>query len=678
MVKWLVKDQDEQTIQYLAQTLGTDPVIARLLYNRGLRSTEDINRFFDIDLSHLHDPMLLLDVENAVKRIEQALENDERITVYGDYDVDGITSVVVLYKYLVSRGGKVDYYIPDRAEEGYGLNNTALESIREKGTSLVITVDMGTTAVEEIRRAKDIGLDIIVTDHHECKEDIPECIAVINPKRPDSTYPYKDLAGVGVVFKLICALMGDSRAAFERFGDLVAIGTVADIMPLIDENRVLVSLGLSLVQRKPSIGIKALMEAAGGYRQGGISAGLIAYQIAPRLNAAGRIGDPKMSVALLLSDNYEDAAYLSNALCDENRQRQQMEQDILNDVEAKLLGPGRDDKIIIVASDNWHQGVIGIVASRIVERYHKPCILVCFEGDKAKGSARSVRGVSIFDLLCKVGDSLEKFGGHEMAAGLTLKRECYEEFVSRITEVANKEITEEMLIPVIETECELPQTKLDLDFVREIYKLEPFGTGNPTPNFLIRNVRITELYSVGAGKHVKLTLDTELGHVSAMCFGKKICECEFALGDTVDIVCSLGENTYNGRSSISLNVKCVRLEEGIVAEENRLAALGECFMQTGTVCGDMFTKREELICLYKYLIRQRNAQQHSFMPFALARSVSNTCPSFNYCKLLVCLKTLEEVGILKVEYGDIFNIDIIDSSSKVDLNRSETWKKVCR
>ena len=329
MIKWLIKKQDEAAVALIKKQFGFCEAVARVLYNRGLTDKASIESFFDIDIANLHDPLLLADMDKATARIRKAVANGEKITVYGDYDVDGITSVVVLYRYLTSVGAKVDYYIPDRTEEGYGLNTAALRSIYEAGTSLIVTVDTGTTAVEEIAEAEGYGLDVIVTDHHECKPTLPECIAVVNPKRPDSVYPYKELAGVGVVFKLVCALIGDSSKAFSFYGDLVAIGTIADIMPLVDENRVLVSLGLELLRKRPSCGIRALLEASGGYKHGQITASTIAFQVAPRINAAGRIGDPKQSVELLLCEDPENAAVLAEGLCEENRTRRKMEADII-------------------------------------------------------------------------------------------------------------------------------------------------------------------------------------------------------------------------------------------------------------------------------------------------------------------------------------------------------------
>lgn len=676
MVKWEIKEQDEQVVRQLCEQLQTDEVTARLLCNRGLTDQTQVQRFFDIDLAYLHDPLALNDMDKAVARILSAIQAREKITIYGDYDVDGITSVVVLLKYLRSCGADVAYYIPDRAGEGYGLNIPALQSILDSGTGLVITVDTGTTAIEEIAWAVANGLDVVVTDHHECKDELPDCVAVVNPKRNDGMYPFKELAGVGVVFKLVCALSGDTQQSFARYGDLVAVGTIADIMPLVDENRMIVSLGLQQMQQHASVPMRALLEASGGYRNGKIGAGSIAYQIAPRLNAAGRIGDPSVSVALMMSEDIQSARELSEELCQENRERQQMEFDILKDVRQMLSGKKSEDKIIVVASDQWHHGVIGIVASRIVEHYHKPCILICFDGQHAKGSARSIRGVSMFDLLCQVSDLLEKFGGHEMAAGLTLQRDRYEEFVERITQVANETITDEMLIPVVEAECELKKKDLSLQTVYRISKLEPFGAGNPTPYFCVRNLTITDIFSVGMGKHLKLCVQWDGTEFTAMYFGMRLQDFDYAVGDRVSIICCMSENVFNHQSSLSLSIKSIMPSDEIVQQNSFYQKMYKTYIQTGTVTDEMQLTRREMVYVYKYLIRQMHAQQTHFQPFALARSIRRAVKGFHYCKLMLALRVFEELGILSVQTDHGIEIVFRDTQSKVNLSLSPTWQDI--
>lgn len=677
MIKWLIKKQDEAAVAEIRKQFGFCDAVARVLYNRGLTDRKSIESFFDIDIANLHDPLLLADMEKATSRIKRAVENGEKITVYGDYDVDGITSVVLMYRCLTSLGANVDYYIPDRTEEGYGLNSSALRSIYDSGTSLIVTVDTGTTAVEEIAEAENYGLDVIVTDHHECKPTLPVCVAVVNPKRPDSVYPYKELAGVGVVFKLVCALIGDSTKAFSLYGDLVSIGTIADIMPLVDENRVLVSLGLDLLRKRPSCGIKALLEASGGYKHGQITASTIAFQVAPRINAAGRIGDPKRSVELLLCEDPEQAASLAEGLCDENRTRRQMEADIIADVEKMLENRNPSDRIIVVGSENWHHGVIGIVASKIVEKYHLPCILVCFDGDRAKGSARSIKDVSMFELLTQSSQHLEKFGGHEMAAGLTLARKDFDGFVRDITAIANEKITDDMMIPVVESECEIPFSEISLDTVHELQRLEPFGTGNPTPNFAFGNVVISDIIAVGAGMHLKLTFSYSGQDFSAMLFGTTLQDFDFAIGDTVDIVFSMSENFFNNRYSLNMSLKRMRLCEETEKKEADEENLYNRFISGDKEDGIVLT-RKEFTAVYRHLHRNYvNARQTRYMPHALARGFARKgLEGFGFCKLMLCLNILSELGIIEYAYNENVNITFRDTQNKKNLADSKTWRAV--
>lgn len=677
MIKWLIKKQDEAAVAEIRKQFGFCDAVARVLYNRGLTDRKSIESFFDIDIANLHDPLLLADMEKATSRIKRAVENGEKITVYGDYDVDGITSVVLMYRCLTSLGANVDYYIPDRTEEGYGLNSSALRSIYDSGTSLIVTVDTGTTAVEEIAEAENYGLDVIVTDHHECKPTLPVCVAVVNPKRPDSVYPYKELAGVGVVFKLVCALIGDSTKAFSLYGDLVSIGTIADIMPLVDENRVLVSLGLDLLRKRPSCGIKALLEASGGYKHGQITASTIAFQVAPRINAAGRIGDPKRSVELLLCEDPEQAASLAEGLCDENRTRRRMEADIIADVEKMLENRNPSDRIIVVGSENWHHGVIGIVASKIVEKYHLPCILVCFDGDRAKGSARSIKDVSMFELLTQSSRHLEKFGGHEMAAGLTLARKDFDGFVRDITAIANEKITDDMMIPVVESECEIPFSEISLDTVHELQRLEPFGTGNPTPNFAFGNVVISDIIAVGAGMHLKLTFSYSGQDFSAMLFGTTLQDFDFATGDTVDIVFSMSENFFNNRYSLNMSLKRMRLCEETEKKEADEENLYNRFISGDKEDGIVLT-RKEFTAVYRHLHRNYvNARQTRYMPHALARGFARKgLEDFGFCKLMLCLNILSELGIIEYAYNENVNITFRDTQNKKNLADSKTWRAV--
>ncbi|MBQ2881898.1 MAG: single-stranded-DNA-specific exonuclease RecJ, partial [Clostridia bacterium] len=579
--RWDIKYQDSSVTNRIAvylrerffnRRLGERKIqiLSKLLYNRKITTKQELDDFFNMSLSRISDPYLLPDMKKAVNRIKLAVANKEKITVYGDYDVDGITSVTILYKYLKSCGCPVDFYIPDRTEEGYGLNCNAIQKIKENGTDLLITVDTGTTASEELLYANKINLDVIVTDHHECKQIqkkgespcdmIPSAIAVINPKRMSSSYPFSELAGVGVVFLLISVLMGNIEKAFELYGIYTAIGTIADIMPLTGENRIIVTNGLDLMKRRCPIGIRALINETDSNKT--ISASLVAFQIAPRLNAAGRIGDPKHSVELLLSEDFNEAKVIAKELCESNRMRQQMEQDILNEAEKMMKDQFVSDKIIVLHSGNWHHGVIGIVASRLTEKYKRPCILLCKEGEHYKGSGRSVPGVNIFELLCKVSDTLLKFGGHEMAAGLTLEESKINAFSVKLAEEAERAITQNMLTPVIEAECELNYEDVDSDLMGALKLLEPYGTSNPLPVFLIRDMFVSDVDNVGSGKHSRFQLSkvgSAYSALSAISFNNTNEDLNCVKHDFVDLMCTVSENNFNSKTYISLQVKDINL-----------------------------------------------------------------------------------------------------------------------
>jgi len=664
-------------------------LLARLMYNRGFHDEEKIRQFFSVGTSCLHDPFLLPDMDKATERINKAIENHEKITIYGDYDVDGITSVSVLYKYFISVGATVDYYIPARTEEGYGLNEYALDKIKQSGTTLLVTVDTGTTAVTESQYASSIGIDIVITDHHECKvkqnedgtitELIPDCIAVVNPKRPSGNYPFCDLAGVGVVFKLICALNGNVDDVIEKYGDLVAIGTIADIMPLINENRSIVVLGLKKLKDHASVGIKALLSSAGNERE--INSSVIAYTVAPRINAAGRIGDPKTSIELLLETDYDKALTFANILCEENKRRQTMELEIFNDVEKIISQNMPDDKILIFESDKWHHGVIGIVASRIIERFNRPCILLCGDGENMKGSARSVKGVNIFELLQNVSDTLLKFGGHEMAAGLTLKREKYDEFREKLIEYANKNITDQMLVPSIETECEINFSDLNLRTYDAIRLLEPYGTGNQIPLFVVKNLKVVDLESIGNGKHIKMRLTSSNGNeepITSLLFNKELNSINCTNGDEIDIICALNENIYNGKRSLTVNIKKFKLSNQIESADMVQSLFYDNFKKNGKVTDDILLTREIVVAVFRE-IRRRFTTTKEVNAFALARYISRISNlSIGYAKLLLSLDILTELGLISYSGNEIISVTYSNISEKVDLQLSETWCKVHR
>jgi len=627
-------------------------------------------------------------MQKAVDRIKIAASNKEKITIYGDYDVDGITSVTILYQYIKSLGCPVDYYIPDRTEEGYGLNCNAIQKIKESGTSLLITVDTGTTASDELRFANSINLDVIVTDHHECKQIvhgsqppcdmIPSAIAVINPKRMSSAYPFSELAGVGVVFLLIVALMGDIEKAFDLYGIYTTIGTIADIMPLTDENRILVTNGLNLMKKHCPIGIKALINESDANKM--ISASLIAFQISPRLNAAGRIGDPSRAVELLLSEDFREAKIIAKELCESNRIRQQMEQDILNEAEKIMKDQFVSDKIIILHSENWHHGVIGIVASRLTEKYKRPCILLCKEGEHYKGSGRSVPGVNIFELLCNVSDTLLKFGGHEMAAGLTLEKSKINEFSVKLAEETERAVTQNMLVPVLEAECELNYEDIDSDLIEALKLLEPYGTANPLPLFLIRDMFVSDIDTVGNGKHSRFQLSkvqSGFNTLSAISFNNSNEDLNCVKHDYIDIMCTVSENNFNSKTYINIQIKDVNLNIKTLEYNDIYRSKYVSFINNSDIPTDIMLKRDDISEVYRFL-KQMEHEPYREMDWTYAsRKVSSISGrDINYARFRICIDVLSELDLIEILPSDQLIYKIITKTQKTNLMLSPIWKSV--
>ena len=677
--KWIIRSQDEQTVARIMREHGLSDAVARLLCNRGLTDRDSIRRFLENDLTlNLHDPYLLKDMDLAVARIEKAIQNNEKITVYGDYDVDGITSTVILYQYLSSRTDALEYYIPSRLDEGYGLNASAMEAIRASGSSLLITVDTGTTAVDEIAHAKEIGLDVVVTDHHECMDKLPDC-PVINPKRKDSTYPFPDLAGVGVVFKLICACMKDAKSAFRLYGGITAIGTIADIMPILDENRSIVRYGLQQLEENCPPGIRALLRLS-SVTDERIDTNVIAYQVAPRMNAAGRIHDCRVSVQLLLEKDAAKAELLARELCNYNIERKEKEQQVVRDIDLILAGNTPKEKIMVYASEHWHNGVIGIAASRLTERYARPCILICFEGENAKGSARSVRGVNLFELMGKSSRYLENFGGHEMAVGLTLKKENYENFVRDITEAAQKEIPNEALIPTCEAEFEVGEEAFSSEFVHSLEILEPFGNGNPYPSVIAKGLKLCSAVGVGGGRHTRLTLRKNDKEITAMWFGHAPEELDCHEGDSVDIFCTVTEKIFRQRPSLNVTLRSIRFSED--SESPVYREHYKNYRQKGIpLPEDCKINRSLMVALYRYLsataLCSGNESTLLRRPETVIRAVANRYgKQLNYCRLMLCLDTMQELGLLRYKEEKTLAVTIYKTGEKVDLCRAHDWEKI--
>ena len=518
---------------------------------------QDIQAFLEPTRNDFHDPFFMPDMKLAVDRILTAINNQEKVIIYGDYDADGITSITVLKQFLSERGLEVGFYIPNRLEEGYGLNKQAIENIKNQGYSLMITVDCGISGVDEIEYAISLGMEVIVTDHHEPGEQIPKCLAVIDAKRKDNKYPFNQLAGVGVVFKLIQAISIELKLdekEFLKYLDIVCVGTISDIVPLVDENRVIAKLGLKLIQVTKNIGLKTLLNSI-GYRQ--IDSTAISYGVAPRINACGRMGAEKEALNLFLTKNLQEAREITTKLNQYNMERQTIEKAIFNEAVLKIEENEKDKSCIILGSEGWHHGVIGIVASKVTDIYFKPSILICFEGEKGKGSGRSIPGFDLHEALTNCSTYIEKFGGHSMAIGINVKKENFEKFKQQFENYAQKSHIDD-IIPIIKIDKGIELKQINLQIVKELNLLQPYGEANKVPLFLLCNLKIQAIRSLSEGKHLKLKLVQDNFVLDAIGFNMGDQVQNYMIGDKVDLVGSLEVNSFNGNDQIQINLKDMR------------------------------------------------------------------------------------------------------------------------
>ena len=552
--KWQLYETDEAKVKRIENNYKVNTLIATILANRNIEE-DQIPIFLNPTRKDFHNPYLMPDMEIAVNRIIKAIENKEKIVIFGDYDVDGITSITVLKSFLEERGMVVEQYIPDRINEGYGLNKEAIQKLNNEGYKLMITVDCGISGIEEIKYANSLGMETIVTDHHEAAEELPPAIAVVDCKRKDNKYPFRDLAGVGVVFKLTQALsirLGLDEKEYLKYLDIVCVGTISDIVPLVDENRVIAKLGLMLVNQTKNIGLKSILNAS-GYKT--IDSSAISFGVAPRLNACGRMGHAEKALQLFLSKNYNEVQNLTNELNDYNKKRQETEKTIyesaIKQIESKNLDK---NKTIIVGGENWHHGVIGIVSSKITEMYFKPSILLCFDGELGKGSGRSIPGFDLHEALSKCTNTIEKFGGHAMAIGITVRKDKVKEFEKQFEQIANKSNIDK-IIPIIKVDSKINLSEISKEMVESLKLLEPFGEGNKMPIFSFKNLRIDSIRALSEGKHLKLTLKDKNVIVNAIGFNIGNLVSEYKIGDKIDVAGVLEINTFGGVESIQINIK---------------------------------------------------------------------------------------------------------------------------
>ncbi|MDR1354488.1 MAG: single-stranded-DNA-specific exonuclease RecJ [Oscillospiraceae bacterium] len=636
---WEIPAEDSEKVDAIKEQAGCSTLVARLLAVRGCQPSMAAELL--ADKVAFADPFLLPDIELAVARIKVALANNERMTIFGDYDVDGITSVVVLFDYLRSCGGIVDYYIPDRKSEGYGLNFGAIDKLANAGTKLIITVDNGIVAVDEVARANNLGVDVIVTDHHTTRGDLPAAIAVVNPMREEYA-GFKKIAGVMVVFKLIVALEeGRLSPALQRYGALVCLGTVADAMPLVDENRCITKIGLALLENPQLAGLKALKEVA--RIQAKLTAKDIAFLLAPRINATARLNVTQLAIDLLLCDDPGKCAKLAEEIEEKNKQRKKIEREVFAAVCGYLQQhpEEQDRRIPVFVGDGWHDGVIGIVAARISAVLDKPCLIISVDGNLAKGSGRSVEGFSLIDALVSVGDLLVKYGGHKVAVGFTLELANVPDFRRRL-EVYAQEAAAVMPVGKLCVDLLVNISDLSVGNAKSIEVLAPFGEGNPVPHFLLQGLKIHQIVSLCGGKYVKLQI-CEPAIISLLCFHMRVQECVFVVGDIVDAVVTCGWDLYEGNEQLTVKVVALRPNGLDEAECLRSRADYESF-KTGGPCNKtkLCPSKQEITTVYRCIRQQDNCLDVLGLFMKVCKF------GVPYGKFLVVLDVLSELGLVSV------------------------------
>lgn len=548
---WNLRKYDNDLVKRIQDTYDVSEIMAKLMIARNIEFDE-INNFLKGSLDDLKDPYDLKDMEKLVDRIDRAIKNNEKICIYGDYDVDGITSITIMYQFLTKLGAHVMYYLPDRLIEGYGINNNALDEIKDKGVTLVITVDCGITAISEVEHAKEIGLDICITDHHECAETIPDAVAIVNPKRRDSNYNFRLLAGVGVAFKTIIAISMKynlPKEEYLRFIDIVAIGTISDIVPLIGENRIISKYGLKAMAQTENIGLKALIKLVNAKEMDSM---MVSFGMAPRINACGRMGNASAAVKLLLEKNEAKAEQMALGLDELNQERKNVETIIYEDALNMIKEKGLESKnSIVLYNSSWHNGVIGIVASRLVNMYYKPVILLTKEHGTIRGSGRCPIGFSIYDALTECKESVIQFGGHELAAGLSLEEEKIEEFIIAF-EIASSKRSESLSEQIIEVDAEVQRKDLNGQLIKDIRMMKPYGQSNQVPVFLYKGLKVNAIRTIKDEKHLKLVLKDDKSLIDAIGFSMGQRRDEIRIGDRVDVVGTIELNSYNTPKTIQI------------------------------------------------------------------------------------------------------------------------------
>ena len=654
---------------------GYKPLTAMVLAARGITNGKAAHDYLRCDMP-LVDPFRMKDMDLAVGRVALAMANDETIAVFGDYDVDGITSTCLLTDFLRSCGARCISYIPGRLEEGYGLNPMAIHQLHGEGVSLIITVDCGITAVAEAQLCKELGIDLVITDHHECKDQLPEAVAVVDPHRPDDNYPHKNLSGVGVAFKLACALCGSQQTVLDAYADMVCLGTVADVMLLQGENRVFVEQGLRSLQHNPRLGLSALM-AECGCDSSTINASSIGFMLAPRINAAGRMGQIDLAVNLLLTDDPLEAADLAKALCDLNRQRQGVESDIY-DQAISMLPQGATPEAIVLADDRWHQGVVGIVASRIAEEYCCPTFLICLDGEHGKASSRSYGGFNLFSSLTALSPLLESYGGHELAAGFTITRSNIDRFRTEVCALAANYYSTDTPRTTLDIDCVIQPELLTIPNVEALSELEPCGNGCPKPTLMMENLVVDRLQSVGGGRHLRLRLRHGRTTINAIYFSATAQSAAINQGDTVDVAFLPQINEFREEKSVQMNILDIRPSCKAECSPELCGYYGlRGSSLSAEAAGLLLPDRATLATVWRYLASVPGAMLEE-SPMCLCRKIVRWSDSaLSLGRMMVCLDIFSDVGLIEVQrMHKYLSIRLIPDTGKVDLNRSQTMQRL--
>lgn len=661
--KWCVNEIDKALACEIADRLDIDPFACLLLVSRGITEDEQIKSFFS-DSIILSDPFELKDMDKAVHRINEAIENDEKIVVYGDYDADGVTATALLCEYLQLNGCNVIPYIPDRNSEGYGLNTGAIKSLCEMGVDLIITVDNGISAIKEAQYIKSLGVDLVITDHHKAGEAIPEAVAVVNPHRRDCPSRFKQFAGVGVAFKLVCALCGDGEQVLSMFADLVTVGTVGDIVSLTGENRLIVKKGIEMMNSSTSLGLEELKRVA-GVSEKTLNCSSVAFSVVPRINAMGRMGHASKALELLLSQDCENTGVIAQEIDSANARRQEIEKEITLQAQKQIEENPEmlNNRVLIFSGKNWHGGVIGIVAARLVQKYGKPCLVITDDGNEAKGSARSIDGFSLYDCISSAKELLLHYGGHVLAAGFGMKSENLPAFRKAVEDYAK---SVDMPFAKLEIDCRLRPEFISSDVLPVIDALEPFGAGNPQPLFGLFGMSLTGIHPIGGGKHLRLSFKKGNTNITGLLFGVTQESFPYSIGDTLDLAVKLEKNEYMGQVKVSIYIREMRMsgtDDELYLKSYRLY---EKIRR-----GDRLTKKEAAFALPD---RQQVAEVFRFIRdnggwiydsdilcYRLGGDGSNAC------RVHICIDVLCELGVFRKEGESILPANL---QMKVNLEDS--------